>query len=277
MHMDAMVLQAHDVGAAAPWRRNPLTHFDALHAIRIRGKPINALLQLPFFSVPNCCRMDWLHVADQGVAAELAGNFFWYVQRLVAGRTIALRVAVMNGRLQDWYDRHNVVDRIDVLHANAFWSSRKLRCSAACMRSLVPFLEEVANDLLGDADPVEHALKHCCRSMHQCYLSLDNGSFFYSDVATNESTTFALHWVALHRYWQPIDEHAFKIKPKLHLFLHICSDKSRPRRYWAYRDEDYGGAVARRGRRRGGILSVLSCSRRILEKFWLQCPNFSLS
>ena len=200
--------------------------------------------------------------------------FFWYVQRLLVGRTIALRVAALNTRLQNWYDAHGTADRIDKLHANAFWASRKLRCSAACMRALVPFLAELANELLGDADPVEHALKNCCRSLHQCYLSLDDRSFLYSHVATNESTAFALHWVALHRYWNPIDEHAFKLKPKLHLFLHICSDRSRPRRYWAYRDEDYGGAVARRGRRRGGVLSVLSCSRRVLEKFWMQWPDF---
>ena len=64
-----------EVGAEALWRRSPLTHYDALTIIRARGKPINALLQVPFFSVPHCCRMDWLHVADQGVAADLAGNF----------------------------------------------------------------------------------------------------------------------------------------------------------------------------------------------------------
>ena len=50
--MLASVAQAAEVGAVAPWRRNPLTHLDALRAIRERGKPINALLQLPFFQYP---------------------------------------------------------------------------------------------------------------------------------------------------------------------------------------------------------------------------------
>ena len=50
MRMLPPVAQATDVGAAAPWRRSPLTHLDALRAIRERGKPINALLQLPFFN-----------------------------------------------------------------------------------------------------------------------------------------------------------------------------------------------------------------------------------
>ena len=265
-----------EVGADAHWRRSPLTHYAALAIIQARGKRINALLQLPFFSVPHCCRMDWLHVADQGVAADLAGNFFWYIQRTFPGRSIALRVAAMNERLQAWYDTHGVADRIDKLHANAFWKTRKLRSSAARMRALVPFIVEVADERLSDADPVEHALKICCRSLHQCYLCLDERSFLYADVATAQSTIFALQWVALHRFWNPIDDQAFKVKPKLHLWLHICSDRSRPRRYWAYRDEDYGGAVARRGRRRGGILSALSCSRRVLERFWMQFPDFHL-
>ena len=79
--------QAMEVGAAAHWRSSPLTHGGALATIRARGKRINALLQLPFFSVPHCCRMDWLHVADQGVAADLAGNFSGtFSAPLLAGR-----------------------------------------------------------------------------------------------------------------------------------------------------------------------------------------------
>ena len=199
---------------------------------------------------------------------------FWYIQRTFPGRCLASRVQAMNECLQAWYDAHAVADRIDRLHSNAFWLTRKLRCSAARMRALVPFIAELADERLSDDDPAEHALKICCRPLHQCYMSLDETSFLYADVATHQSTIFALQWVALHRLWNPSDANAFKIKPKLHLFLHICSDRSRPRRYWAYRDEDYGGAVARRGRRRGGILSVLSCSRRVLERFWMQYPNF---
>ena len=266
-----------DVGGAAAWRSHPKSHGDNLLDIRNRGKQLSALLQLPYFSIPVCCRMDWLHVADQGVAADLAGNLFWYVQRLEPGRNLQTRVAAMNIRLQKFYDDNHVADRIDLLHVNRFWESRKLRCSAACMRAMVPFLVQLADHFLSDADAVELALKLCCRALHQCYLSLDERSFLHADVAHAQSIIFASNWVALHRYWHDSDKNAFKLKPKLHLFLHICSDGSRPRRYWAYRDEDYGGSVARRGRRRGGVLSVSALSRRVLDRFWLQFPNFRMT
>ena len=222
--------------------------------------------------------MDWLHVADQGVAADLAGNLFWFLcdQQLVPGRNIAARVWYLNERLQTWYEHRRIDDRIDILHPNRFWDARKLRCNAACMRSMVPFLKDLAEELLGGGDPNHVALRICCQSLHECYMCLDERSFAHADVAKAESIKFALQWVALHRVWFPLDEKSFKLKPKLHLFLHICSDGSRPRRYWAYRDEDYGGAVARRGRRRGGILSVHALSRRVLERFWIQLPTFRL-
>ena len=175
------------------------------------------------------------------------------------------------------YDDNHVADRIDLLHVNRFWTTRKLRCSAACMRAMIPFMLKLAEDHLSDADAMELALKLCCRSLNQCYLSLSERSFLHADVARNQSIVFASSWIALHHYWNGREEQAFRMKPKLHLFLHICSDGSRPRRYWAYRDEDYGGAVARRGRRRGGVLSVSSVSRKVLEKFcFLQMPDFRM-
>ena len=276
--MHACIHEAQDVGAHAAWRTQLLSHFDCLCRIRARNKPINSLLQLPLFSVPDCCRMDWLHVADQGVAADLAGNLFWFLvhQRIVPGPNIAARVSYLNTRLQDWYERRRIDDRIDLLHPNRFWDARKLRCSAACMRSMVPFCKDLAEELLGGADASHAALLICCRSLHECYMCLDERSFAHAQVARDESIKFALQWMALHRVWYARDEKSFKLKPKLHLFLHICSDGSRPRRYWAYRDEDYGGAVSRRGRRRGGVLSVHALSRKVLERFWIQSPTFRL-
>ena len=89
------------------------------------------------------------------------------------------------------------------------------------MRAMVPFLVQLADHFLSDADAMEIALKLCCRSLHQCYLSLDERSFLHADAARAQSIAFAPVWVALHLYWTATDDQVLKLKPKLHLFLHI--------------------------------------------------------
>ena len=64
----------------------------------------------------------------------------------------------------------------------------------------------------------------------------------------------------------------WKVKPKLHLFLELCSDGSQPSKTWTYRDEDWGGSVARMARRRGCVLTLPSFSSAILERFKMQQP-----
>ncbi len=56
---------------------------------------------------------------------------------------------------------------------------------------------------------------------------------------------FAVQYVALHDHCNAADALAWRLKPKLHLFPLITSDDSIPRLAWTYRDEDFGGSVAR--------------------------------
>ena len=69
---------------------------------------------------------------------------------------------------------------------------------------------------------------------------------------------------------QPTGTRNWRIKPKLHLFLHLCSDGGRPSLFWTYRDEDYGGTVARYSRRRGGLLSARGMSEGMLDRFRME-------
>jgi hypothetical protein len=63
----------------------------------------------------------------------------------------------------------------------------------------------------------------------------------------------------------------WKIKPKLHLFLELCSvERTRPSLCWNYRDEDFGGSVARLARRRGGLLSASAFSRNLILMWSMQ-------
>ena len=86
------------------------------------------------------------------------------------------------------------------------------------------------------------------------------------------SSSLDMQYVALHDHCNAADSASWRIKPKLHLFLHITSDSSIPRLTWTYRDEDFGGSVARMARRRGNLLNCKSTSESVLTRFKLANP-----
>ena len=267
-----------EVGAAAAWRGEPLGHYDVLARIRQRGALINPLLEVPWVQA-SVCRADWLHVADQGVAADFIGNALWVLQARCPGRSLANRVAVLSTRLQQYYEQNNIAERVDVLLPSLFSQPRqgfKLRASAAKTRAMVPFIDVCCRELLADGNDVEQTVTAAAACLRQVYATLAEDSFLYADVARSQSINFALLWLALHDVQNHDDDRCWRLKPKLHLFLHICSDGSRPARHWNYRDEDYGGAVARAARRRGGVLSAPAVSKTVLERFWMQHPHFRM-
>ena len=76
--------QVREVSSEAPWRSDPLSHADCIYRIlRSRGK-VNPLLTAPWVKI-RIFRMDWLHVADLGVAGDFIGNFLHEVLPLFPG------------------------------------------------------------------------------------------------------------------------------------------------------------------------------------------------
>ena len=63
-----------------------------------------------------------------------------------------------------------------------------------------------------------------------------------------------------------------RVKPKMHLFLELCIEGGKPATCWTYRDEDWGGSVAKMSRRRGGLLSTAAYSSNLLDRFRMQQP-----
>ena len=241
---------------------------------------INPLLQLPWMHV-SCFRPDWLHVADLGVAADYVGNCLYLLQQRVPGRSIAARVEALWHMLQDWYQRNGIVDRLDSLTPSLFAPDSqtkgfKLRTSAARVRAIIPWVHEASQILLSPLDPVQGAARAASECLFKLYETLRESSFNHVSVACDQSTRFALLYLALHDHLNPDNNRAFRLKPKMHMCLHMCSDGSRPARFWCYRDEEFGGAVAGRARRRGGMRSVSATSRNVSERFWMQHPAFAM-
>ena len=65
-----------DTGLSAPWRRKRLSHWDNIIRLRANALPVAPLFGLLHFDIAKICRLDWLHAADQGVAADYIGQLY---------------------------------------------------------------------------------------------------------------------------------------------------------------------------------------------------------
>ena len=261
--------QVREVGSDASWQGTALSHWEVLERIIKEGKVLNPLLMVPWVKAA-IFRIDWLHACDQGAAPDFLGNLFWQLQKLLPGNSIKARVSILNEKVLAFYEANNVQDRFDKILPEHFVQKGKgfkLRGSGAKVRALVPCGKMLADELCSDADPCQKTLRLAATHLFNVYQTLSSKSIFHEDIASSESTKFALLYVALHDELSPADDRQFRIKPKLHLFLHICSDGSKPSLYWNYRDEDWGGTVAHLSRRRGGLCSVSAVSSNCLLRF----------
>ena len=150
--------------------------------------------------------------------------------------------------------------------------SPKLRGSAAMVRSLIPFGVFVANKLLDPLSEVEMAAIQGINHLAQCYDALSIADATWQARLRSSSILFALQYIALERYHVDGNGVAklWRVKPKLHLFVEMCSEGTRPSMIWAYRDEDFGGSFAKYGRRRGGLMSVSGVSNGVINLFRMQ-------
>ena len=124
----------------------------------------------------------------------------------------------------------------------------------------------MAQKHLSDGDPVEQGAKLAAMHLWQCYQCLSQtGAMYKRDVFYQSSKAFALQYHAL--FLSVGDGVSWRVKPKMHLFLELCCEDTEPNLIWCYRDEDFGGSAAQRGRRRGGVRSVQAMSSSTLDKF----------
>ena len=102
----------------------------------------------------NKLKTDWLHAADQGIAADAVGHVLVEVQRRVPGPSIQARMSILWRRLQAWHQRNGVENR----QGNLVWymvkqsgKSAKLRRKAAHLRALTPWVHQTTEEILGEA------------------------------------------------------------------------------------------------------------------------------
>ena len=139
----------------------------------------------------------------------------------------------------------------------------KLKAHAAEVRNLIPIARDLAELMLGDADPMDHTVKQAMFELSSCYNCL---SHEYTDAEDlkDHSRRFASLYVALEERSK-----VFGIRPKLHLFHELCEEimDSKPAAHWTYRDEDFGGTIVALARSRGGQVNPKTVGNRALRNF----------
>lgn len=268
--------QIREVGADAPWRSSRLGHYDLMAKVLSNGHDWSALFRAPWLSSEQF-KMDWLHVADHGVSASFLGNVLWLVVKQLPGPNMGAQIACLWERMQRFYADHDVADRLTSLHRTMIRQQSKsplLRASAAQVRALVPFCKDLAEQVLGNT-PEKQAAKVAAAHLHACYRMLARDApGDWQETLSVSSRLFASQLVALEasrtsvKFW--------KVSPKLHLFVELCSSGSKPSLCWTYRDEDFGGSCAHMARRRGGLLNCSGTSKSLLYRFMVGQPMIRL-
>ena len=201
-------------------------------------------------------KCDWMHCADQGITQDFLGHLFAYlVEYKMPGDTEEIRCKAMSGHIETYYDAYGVEDRLKQFVPKTYAKESKktpprLKGNAATTRALVPFGGLMAQQFLSDTDPIEMAMKQAAHHLCNCYNSLHFRNEAFSHAALhNSAKQFAIQFGALwaaHGHdvlWRP--------KPKMHLFLELCSAATEPQKFWNYRDEDFGGTISRTCRMKG--------------------------
>ena len=264
-------LQVKDVSLTAPWITARLGHWDVVRRIMELGKPVSPILQAPWCN-SRIFRIDWLHAVDQGIAADWLGSLFNLALPRMPGRSKEAQCTALWEKVQAYYRRRDVQDRLQnltPLMIKQEKKSPKLRSSAACCRALIGFGKELADELfMAGPSPVEEAVRVGMHHLYMCYQCLSNTVIFSQELLRDSSFRFAQQFCAL----DTMNRDLWRVKPKLHLFLELCIEQGRPTTCWTYRDEDWGGSVAKMSRRRGGLLSTAAYSSNLLDRFKMQQP-----
>ena len=136
---------------------------------------------------------------------------------------------------------------------------------------MIPFVQKLTEKLCDDSVPHEAAIKLAAKHLAHCYQALAQSSAPCRDEALyHSSQAFALQFHALHLVGDGV---SWRSKPKMHLFLELCSQPGvRPNAFWCYRDEDFGGPIARQNKMRGRWRDLAAYSGHAFDMFCMKNP-----
>ena len=256
-----------DAGPEAAWLKpeGRLSHYQALTRILEDQGCLSPLFTVPFIDMA-ALRLDWLHVADQGVTPVFLGGLFSLVLTDRAlGPNEDARCQWLWTEMQAFYRRQRVKDQLNELKVTMIKPKKgpvEMTGSGAEIRALVPFALELVNSW-EDLNSERFAAKQCMQHLAACYNCLSPQEGRDSREMLDQALGFHRNLQVLHlsnpKRWQ--------MRPKVHLFLELAAEGGTPSASWNYREESFGGSVRWQAHRKGGFPSPLAMSRSALTKF----------
>ena len=270
-------LQLAAADTTAEWRHQRLSTLEFIRRQKELGKKIS-----PIFSVQGVSnrifRFDWLHAVDQGVAADFFGNALETLLPKMAGDNKAAKCQTLNRKLQAFYKRCKVQDKVKCLKLKHFkrpsaTQPPKLKMvSAAEVRCMTPFIKELTQEFCSDDCPQEVTMRLAARKLEFCYIALAETSLpAREELLQTCSREFAQLYKALHQ--KSTDGILWRPNPKMHQMLELCSEAGcDPTTSWCYRDEDAGGPISKVCRMRGRWNNLTYWSKHAFQMFYMKYP-----
>ena len=169
-----------DSGPEALWLQpgGRLTHHAALLRILEDGGSLSSLWSVPWVTMGSL-RIDWLHVADQGVTPVFLGGLFHLsLADKSLGANEGERCTWLWEQIQAFYRDNHTEDKLHDLTLSMIKpkkASIELAGSGAQVRALVPFgLQLVESWTVVDDEHV--SARECMRDLAKCYGCLRSGA-----------------------------------------------------------------------------------------------------
>ena len=265
-------------GLDALWRKHRLSPAQFLANLATAGLACSALLSIPGFSL-EFVLLDWLHVVDLGVAADLLGNLFYEVTHFDCplwprANSKHYRLDKLWEHLQAWYKVSRPVSRLDNLTFEMFHASKKpkLKAKGAECRYLIPYGAQLACEVASKAGNLHNYTVAALFSKLVSLQRLVSGDLkpFSGQQAALLCRQVCVLYSALHQEMLSKNRPDFwDLKPKVHLFQELVEYQAismgNPRDFWCYRDESWCGFWARVSKRRGGANSSAMTPERFAE------------
>ena len=190
----------------ACWRQPEMrcNHQELVERLLACKPSLSPIWQHPFFH-QRCLRLDWLHLADLGVTAALAGSILCLFVDPPGfpnfGPTIEDRRLTLWHMLLDFYKRSGLqTDRLKCLPITRFRHKKSppfLKAQAATVRKMVPFLVQLMGFL--DASNEEHRnVMAATMALGECYKCLSHTCQQPADYLKQQAAIFGRHVAILH-------------------------------------------------------------------------------
>ena len=262
-----------DASPGAKWHKHRHTEGRFAALIRENCQQMSPLFSIPGFTMMNIC-IDMLHAVDLGIAQEIVGNvFFEALGSFAPGKNRKLQLDELVVRMKDHYSRMRTRNRMTHLTMDMVRRDGKaprLRAKGAETKHIVPFALEIATAQYA-ANEDDHAMNvlQCVSGLLDFYMASGLRPYPWK-LAQDACRTVSTAYVKLHAEADANDVLAWRIKPKLHIFMELglyqTSELGDPESYWAYADEDHMGTVHQLTASRGGPSGPASAAVRVIER-----------